>query len=89
MKYNCQHGSNAKCVHCIDQEFMQDTKHISFEEYLNKSKKNCKHQSDQRCNNCMPPSAFNYKVNLSCKKHPPFPQAMCNGCLPDNCVVKR
>lgn len=37
----------------------------------------------------MPPSSFNYKVKLNCIKHPPFPQAMCNSCLPDNCVVKR
>jgi hypothetical protein len=30
----CQHGAHAKCVHCLDQEFIADAAHVSFDNWL-------------------------------------------------------
>ena len=30
---------------------------------------------------------LNYKMNLECKKHLPFPKAMCNMCMPSAAII--
>jgi nuclear protein localization protein 4 homolog len=86
----CQHGPNAKCIHCLDNEFITDAAHISFDNWLAERKLKCKgvHPSDVKCNNCLPPSQMRYEVDLTCKKHEPYPKAMCNKCIPPNVIVK-
>lgn len=34
MKWLCQHGPNAKCVHCLDAQFISDAAHVSFDNFL-------------------------------------------------------
>lgn len=53
-------------------------KHESFEAYLAESKK--KGAIFQ---------TFSYKVKPNCPNHKPFPQGMCNKCLPPAVVLKR
>ena len=91
MKWLCQHGPNAKCVHCLDREYISDAAHISFDHDLEEKKLKCKgvHPSDVKCNNCLPPSQIRYEVDRSCKNHEPYPKAMCNKCIPPSVVVKR
>ena len=89
MKWQCMHGPNGKCTYCLDSNLIQNTKHISFDAYLNKSKQNCKHPVEAKCNNCMPPSELNFKRSLTCPNHIAFKQSMCAKCMPDTCIVKR
>ena len=71
MKWMCQHGPNAKCVYCLDKEFISDIAHISFDQYLRDKKLKCKgvHPSDVKCANCLPPSQLRYEVDTNCKYH--------------------
>lgn len=87
----CQHGPNAKCVHCLDAEFISDAAHISFDQFLEDKKLKCKgvHPSEVKCNNCLPPSKIQYEVDRNCKYHEPYPKAMCNKCIPPSVIIKR
>jgi nuclear protein localization family protein 4 len=90
-KWLCQHGPNGKCPHCMDKEFVSDVAHVSFDNYLYEKKLKCKgvHADDVKCNNCLPPSEIRYKVDLTCKKHAPYPAGMCNNCLPPTVMINR
>lgn len=91
MKWMCQHGPNAKCSHCLDKEFISDTAHISFDQYLADRKLKCKgvHPSEVKCGNCLAPAEIRYEVDKSCKYHEPYPKAMCNKCIPPSVAIKR
>lgn len=54
-------------------------------------KRKCKgnHKPEQRCQTCAPVSTFNYKVDYTCPNHKPYPEGMCNKCLPSAVVLKR
>lgn len=75
----------------MDTQFVQNTKHISFDTYLSELKLKCKgvHPPTARCNYCTPLTEISYKVKTDCKNHAPFPQAMCNKCLPPSILLKR
>lgn len=91
MKWLCQHGPHAKCVHCLDKEFISDTAHISFDQFIQDKKLKCKgvHPAEVKCGNCLPPSEIRYEVDRTCKNHDPYPKAMCNKCIPSSVVIKR
>lgn len=91
LKYNCQHGEGGKCPNCVGQEFIQNTKHVSFDQYLNDSKEKCKgiHEPTSKCNNCIPPQEIVFKLKQGCPNHPPYPEGMCNKCMPPNAILKR
>ena len=91
MKWLCQHGPNARCVHCLDKDFISDAAHMSFDHFLEEMKLKNKgfYSSDGKCNLWVPPSQVRYEVDKTCKNHEPYPKAMCNKCLPPNVVVKR
>lgn len=92
IKHTCNHGPLQKCPNCItgDKED-KFVKHESFEAFLSDLKSKCKgkHQPDQKCQNCVPFSQFSYKVNYKCPNHKPFPEGMCNKCLPPAVILKR
>lgn len=37
----------------------------------------------------MPSFNFSYKVNYNCPNHKPFPEGMCNKCLPPSVILNR
>ncbi len=76
---------------CPEAKTLIEGKHESFENYLLEMKKKCRgsHRPDQRCQTCAPVQTYSYKVNYNCPNHKPFPQGMCNKCLPPAVVLKR
>ena len=92
VKHTCNHSPLQKCPNCISGDKEDKfVKHESFEAFLSELKSKCKgkHQPDQKCQNCVPFSQFSYKVNYKCPNHKPFPEGMCNKCLPPAVVLKR
>lgn len=90
IKQQCSHGPKEKCVNCLDEGLIKG-KHTSFEHHVSELKKKCEglHQSDQKCQNCMLSMDLDYKVKLNCKSgHKPYPQGMCNKCIPPSIVLK-
>jgi nuclear protein localization family protein 4 len=87
----CQHGPTAKCLHCVDKNFISNVAHVSFDHFLAEKKLKCKgvHPTDVKCNNCLPPMAMRYIVDRTCKSHEPYPKAMCNKCMPPSITIKR
>jgi hypothetical protein len=61
----------------------QKFKHEPFEAWL--AEKCVK----QKCTSVFYHPEFRYKVDLTCKRHPPFPKGRCNKCVPENAVLAR
>lgn len=91
LKYTCQHGEGGKCPNCVGKEFIGDAKHKSFDQYINERKEKCKgtHELTSICINCMPPSQVEYKMKPNCPNHPPYPDGVCNKCMPPNVFLNR
>ena len=91
IKFNCQHGANAKCPNCVEQGFIEDSKHTSFKQYLNDRKQLCKglHDSNGLCTNCTPPQNLSYKLKTGCTNHAPYPKGLCTKCQPANVSLLR
>ncbi|MCQ2819315.1 MAG: hypothetical protein MJ252_18785 [archaeon] len=91
MKYKCQHGEGGKCPNCAGKEFISDAKHLSFDQYINDKRQKCKgtHEMTTLCINCMPPALLNYKMKPNCPNHPPYPEGVCNKCMPANVILNR
>lgn len=91
LKYNCQHGASGRCPNCVDKEYISDAKHKSFDRYLSENKEKCKgiHDESSKCNNCLPPQELVFKMNPNCSYHAPYPEGMCNKCMPPNAQLKR
>lgn len=71
---------------------MKDAAHQSFEHYVAEIKAKCKgkHKEDQKCQDCLLAMDLSYKVKEKCiAGHKPFPQGMCNKCLPQPVVLAR
>ena len=70
---------------------IEDTKHVSFDEYLNSRKQKCKgtHDITSKCNNCIPPLELDYKFTNNCRYHAPYPEGMCSKCMPPGIVLSR
>jgi hypothetical protein len=85
-----QDGSMQKRI--AEEEGDKLVKHQSFENYIVEQKKKCKdkHLPHQKCQDCTMTQGFSYKVNKNCKEqHRPYPQGMCNKCLPPAVVLTR
>jgi nuclear protein localization family protein 4 len=91
LKYNCRHGEGGKCPNCVGNEFIQDVKHKSFDQYLGERKEKCKgvHEQTSKCINCIPPHELEFKIKQGCPNHPPYPEGMCNKCMPPNAILFR
>lgn len=89
--YAWNHPPNEKCTNCKDEKLTQDVKHIPFEHYLNelRAKWKKKHRPDQRCQDCIPLQDISYKMRTDCKSHKPYPQGMCNKCIPQSVILNR
>ena len=87
-----QDGSMQKQIAEAEEEGEKFVKHSSFEHHLIEQKKRCKdkHLPHQRCQNCPVSQSVSYKVNHNCpESHRPYPQGMCNKCLPPTVVLQR
>ncbi len=91
LKYVCQHGEGGKCPNCITKEFIADAKHKSFDQYLNERKEKCKgiHEPTSKCINCIPPQEIEFKMKPNCPNHLPYPEGVCNKCMPPNAILNR
>ena len=91
LKYKCQHGEGGKCPNCVGKGFIENAKHKSFDQYINERKEKCKgtHEMTSICINCMPPSQIEYKMKPNCPNHPPYPEGVCNKCMPPNVILNR
>lgn len=52
---------------------IDDRKHLSYEEFINKKKARCEHAFSAVCVNCMPPADISYKIRPGCTSHRPYP----------------
>lgn len=79
------------CGNCKDENLIQDVKHIPFEHHLNELRAKCKkrHRPDQRCQDCIPLVDISYKMKTNCTSHKPYPEGMCNKCIPPSCILNR
>jgi nuclear protein localization family protein 4 len=91
LKYVCQHGPGGMCPNCVGKDFIENAKHKSFDQFINEKKQRCKgtHETTSQCINCMPPSLLSYKMKKNCPNHPPFPEGVCNKCMPPNIFLNR
>lgn len=88
-KWLCKHPPGGKCINCLEDNFVQGIKHESFEHYMQTRRAKCSHGPDVSCTNCLPPAEASYKLKKDCTKHPPWPQAICNSCMPATAVLAR
>ena len=75
-----------------DDESDKFVKHQSFENYIVERKKKCmsKHLPHERCQDRLLVDNVSYKVKKNCPEgHRPYPQGMCNKCLPPAVVLMR
>lgn len=91
LKYTCQHGPGGMCPNCVNKNYIEDAKHKSFDQYINEKKQKCKgtHEISTQCINCMPPALLSYKMKKNCPNHPPYPEGVCNKCMPPNIFLNR
>lgn len=82
VKGNCEHPPTIKCEHCIQKE-----QYTEFKEYLKRLEEDCTHKKP--CVRCVPSQALYYFINKSCRNHIPYPQAMCNACLPPTVSIRK
>ena len=89
--YQCNHPKDQMCANCKDESKIQDAKHEPFEHYLSELRAKCKkkHKPDQRCQDCIPLQDISYKMRRDCTSHKPYPQGMCNKCIPPSCILNR
>ena len=90
IKHSCKHPPTQKCPNCVETDKDNlSAKHESFEHYISEMKAKCKgkHKPDQKCHNCTAVQQYSYKVNYNCPSHKPFPEGMCNKCLPSAVVL--
>ena len=66
-------------------------KHQSFDNYLRERLGKCKdkHLPHQKCQDCTFEKDISYKVKYDCPDHKPFPQGMCQKCLPPTVILGR
>ena len=91
LKYKCQHGANSKCPNCVENDFIEDRKHRSFDDFINMTKTKCKgqHLPTDKCNNCTPPLQVSHKMIKNCNNHAPYPQGSCTKCIPTGIILNR
>ena len=90
VKTKCDHGPDKKCPNCINED-EREFKHEPFDSFLTEMRKKCAklHKPEAKCPNCTFSQEFNYKVDYNCKNHKPYPQGMCNKCIPANVCLSR
>lgn len=91
IKFNCRHGEGGKCPNCVDEGYISNAKHKSFENFLREKMEKCKgiHESTSKCENCLPPAELVYKMKQGCPNHLPYPKGLCNQCQPPNAILNR
>lgn len=90
-KPRCNHSPEAMCINCMNSKEPIGMKHVSFHRFLKDLALKCvgKHPIDKKCHLCIPPSQPSFKINLNCKEHKPYPEGICNKCMPPNINLKR
>ena len=91
IKIKCTHDPFTKCPNCIGTTNLSDFKHVPFEYFFGELRKKCKdtHPPTSKCQNCLPPQEFSYKIKPGCPNHKPFPEGICNKCMPQTAVISR
>lgn len=85
----CNHGPNGRCLNCAIKD-TSEVKHISFDDYVDRNFAKCRnHSKNQKCQNCFVDLAVEFKINMKCKNHEPYPKGMCSQCIPPSINVKR
>nr|CAD2186585.1 unnamed protein product [Meloidogyne enterolobii] len=89
---SCTHGPRQKCVGCLpldpyDEKYLADKgiKHMSFHSYVHKLSD--LHGKGTRSKNML--ETLNYKINLDCHRHRPFPEGICTECRPPTVTLSR
>lgn len=79
------------CANCKDEKGIQDAKHVPFDHLLKEMRSKCKkkHKPDQRCQDCIPLEEVSFKMRTDCTSHKPYPQGMCNKCIPPSVILNR
>lgn len=71
----CNHPDYEKCKRC---EWL--IRYEKFSHYLEALTMDCSHKKP--CEKCVPPlSRKNYFIDKQCKRHIPYPQALCDACM--------
>lgn len=85
----CNHGPNGRCLNCAIKD-TSEVKHLSFDDYVDRNFAKCRnHSKNQKCQNCFVDLAVEFKINMKCKNHEPYPKGMCSQCIPPSINVKR
>uniref|UniRef100_A0A1I8B5E3 MPN domain-containing protein n=1 Tax=Meloidogyne hapla TaxID=6305 RepID=A0A1I8B5E3_MELHA len=89
---SCTHGPRQRCVGCLpldpyDEKYLADKgiKHMSFHSYVHKLSD--LHGKGTRTKNML--ETLNYKINLDCHRHRPFPEGICTECRPPTVTLSR
>ena len=89
LSWMCNHPKGVTCIKCLKNNFVAGIKHVSFEHYMADRKAKCEHPPEATCLGCLPPAEFSYKLKPGCPKHKPYPQGVCNSCMPQTAVLTR
>ncbi|KAF7639137.1 hypothetical protein Mgra_00001372 [Meloidogyne graminicola] len=89
---SCTHGPRQKCVGCLpldpyDEKYLADKgiKHMSFHSYVHKLSD--LHGKGTRSKNML--ETLNYRIDLDCHRHRPFPEGICTNCRPPTVTLTR
>lgn len=89
----CNHPKGQKCPNCAVAAKVLVVggyvKHESFDAHITNQLKKCTHKGSAKCHHCNFDFSFNFKIDLKCKAHAPWPAGSCGKCKPISLTLNR